>query len=72
MVNYACAFSQSETDKHFEWIKVRFNYFYDSKHALDMVAFKSPERESKGLLIIVRERTKHVSGINLLRTTLKK
>ena len=37
-----------------------------------MVAFKSPERELKGLLIIVRERIKHVSGINLLGTTLKK
>ena len=37
-----------------------------------MVAFKSPERELKGLLIIVRERIKHVSGINLLGTTFKK
>ena len=54
-MNYACAFSQSETDKHFELIIVRFNYFYDSKHVLDMVAFKSPKREFKGLLIIVRE-----------------
>ena len=56
MVNYACAFSQSETDKHFGWIIVHFNFFHDSKHVLDMVAFKSPEREFKGLLNIVRER----------------
>ena len=37
-----------------------------------MVAFKSPERKLKGLLMIVRERIKHVSGMNLLGPTLKK
>ena len=35
-----------------------------------MVAFKSPEREFKGLLIIVRESIKHVYGINLLGTNI--
>ena len=30
-----------------------------------MVAFKSPEREFKGLLNIALERTKYVYGINL-------
>ena len=40
---------------------------------LDMVALKLPEREFKGLLNLVRERMlKHVYGINLLCTALKK
>ena len=26
-VNYACAFSQSETEKYFEWINSYNNYF---------------------------------------------
>ena len=25
MVNYACAFSQSETEKYFEWIVIEIN-----------------------------------------------
>ena len=37
-----------------------------------MVALKLPKREFKGLLNIVGERIKHVYGINLLGTTLKK
>ena len=37
-----------------------------------MVALKLPEREFKGLLNFVRERIKHVCGINLLDTALKK
>ena len=37
-----------------------------------MVALKLLEREFKGLLNFVRERIKHVCGINLLGTALKK
>ena len=37
-----------------------------------MVALKLPKREFKGLLNIVGGRIKHVYGINLLGTTLKK
>ena len=37
-----------------------------------MVARKLPKREFKGLLNFVRERKKHVYGINFLRTALKK
>ena len=37
-----------------------------------MVALKLQEREFKGLLNFVRERIKHVCGINLLGTALKK
>ena len=37
-----------------------------------MVALKLPKREFKGLLNIVGERIKHVYGITLLGTTLKK
>ena len=52
---------------------VPFNYFYDRKHVSNMVALKLPEREFKGLLNLVRERMlKHVYGINLLCTALKK
>ena len=36
-----------------------------------MIALKLPEREFKGLLNIVRQRIKHVYGINLLGTALK-
>ena len=28
MVKYACAFSQSETEKYFECIVIKFNKFY--------------------------------------------
>ena len=39
----------------------------------DIVALKLPEREFKDLLnYFVRERIKHVHGINLLGTTLMK
>ena len=37
-----------------------------------MVALKLLEHEFKGLLNFVRERIKHVCGINLLDTALKK
>ena len=37
-----------------------------------MVALNLPKREFKGLLNIVGKRIKHVYGINLLGTTLKK
>ena len=37
-----------------------------------MVALKLPERKFKGLLKFVRETIKHVYGINLLGTALKK
>ena len=37
-----------------------------------MVALKLPECEFEGLLNFVRERAKHVYGINLLGTALKK
>ena len=37
-----------------------------------MVALKLPKREFKGLLNIVGERIKHVYGINIFGTTLKK
>ena len=53
-------------------IYIRFYYFYDSKHVSDMVALKLPKREFKGLLNFVRERIKHVYGIILLGTALKK
>ena len=36
-----------------------------------MVALKLPERKFRGLLKFVRERIKHVYGINLLGTALK-
>ena len=36
-----------------------------------MVALKLPERKFRGLLKFVRERIKHVLGINLLGTALK-
>ena len=36
-----------------------------------MVALKLPEREIRGLLNFVRDRIKHVYGINLLGTALK-
>ena len=42
-----------------------FNYFYDSKHVLDMVALKLPEREFKSMLNFVRERIKHVYSVQL-------
>ena len=37
-----------------------------------MVALKLPEREIRGLLNFVRDRIKHVYGINLLGTAFKK
>ena len=37
-----------------------------------MVALKLPERKFRGLLKFVRERIKHVHGINLLGAALKK
>ena len=54
---------------------MRFNYFYDSKHASNVVALKLPERKFKGLLNFADERgyklrLKHDNGINLLGTAL--
>ena len=35
---------------------MHFDYFYDSKHVLDIVALKLPEHEFKGLLNNVQEK----------------
>ena len=49
-----------------------FQLFLRRQLVSEMATRKLPEREFKGLLNVVRERIKHVYGINFLRTAFKK